>query len=83
MCCRPDDHIVYDVTQLVQLFSLPTKKRISPHEPSGKRQVTVRFTGYSRTVGSQDGTSLMSQTFRRLELGVAPSFLENLWTYAF
>jgi hypothetical protein len=64
--------------QLEQIFSLRTKMWISRYEPSRKRQVTVRFTGYSRTVGSQDGTSLMS-AFRRLELGVAPVSLENLW----
>ena len=39
--------------QLGQIFSLRTEMWISPYEPSRKRQATVKFTGYSWTVGSQ------------------------------
>ena len=58
------------------VVSLHTKMRLSSHAQTGKRQMTVRFTGQSRTVES------LSHSSGAMCLEVAPGFLENSRTSA-
>lgn len=58
------------------VVSLHTKMRLSSHAQTGKRQMTVRFTGHSRTVES------LLHSSGAMCLEVAPGFLENSRTSA-
>lgn len=51
---------------IIAVFSVHTKS--SPHAPSRKHQIKVRFTGHSSTVGHQYGNYFLSP-FRHLQFG--------------
>jgi hypothetical protein len=64
---------------IIVVFGLHQEKCASSHLTSIKRQKTVRVTGHSRTVGTQNGNFSISP-FWLLKLEVVARFLENKWT---
>jgi len=75
------DGISLSKKNLLKFPSLHAKLCINSYSPDRKRQITVRFTGHSRTVVLHYGTRFMPP-FCRTEFEDTTRFLDNLWTPA-